>query len=92
MKKINSLKNIDENPELQYLLKLGIEHEMQHQELILMDIKKNLFSNPNPTFYNPLEKVKSTKIFLKLNSAAAKNLKKFINKKFILLKFIFKFK
>lgn len=62
--KINSLKNIDENPELQYLLKLGIEHEMQHQELILMDIKKNLFSNPNPTFYNPLEKVKSTKIDL----------------------------
>lgn len=45
--------------EANFLLNLGIEHEMQHQELILMDIKLNLFHNPNIIFYNEMNSEKS---------------------------------
>ena len=33
-------------PEILHLLKLGMNHEQQHQELLLMDIKQNFFCNP----------------------------------------------
>jgi ergothioneine biosynthesis protein EgtB len=33
-------------PELASLIELGIQHEQQHQELLLMDIKHALWSNP----------------------------------------------
>lgn len=39
------------------LIELGIHHEQQHQELLLMDIKRNFFAHPfHPTFLAPLLK------------------------------------
>jgi ergothioneine biosynthesis protein EgtB len=35
-----------DNPELQQLVTLGLNHEQQHQELMLTDIKYNLGNNP----------------------------------------------
>lgn len=47
------------NKEINFLVELGIQHEQQHQELMLADIKSNLFVNPLISFYNNLEKIKS---------------------------------
>ncbi len=41
------------NPELWDLLELGLNHEQQHQELILMDIKHVLSVNPLRPAYQP---------------------------------------
>ncbi len=38
-------------PEIAFLLELGVQHEQQHQELLLMDIKHILFQNRIPTAY-----------------------------------------
>jgi len=34
------------NEEISFLITLGINHEQQHQELLLMDVKYNLWNNP----------------------------------------------
>lgn len=42
-----------ENGELLKLVEIGINHEEQHQELLLMDIKRNFFENPlRPHYQN----------------------------------------
>lgn len=38
---------------ISYLILLGMNHEQQHQELLLMDIKHNLYSNPGMYRYMP---------------------------------------
>jgi ergothioneine biosynthesis protein EgtB len=41
----------DDSAELRFLVELGLNHEQQHQELMLTDIKHVLFSNPlHPAF------------------------------------------
>ncbi len=43
--------------EVSDLLELGINHEQQHQELLLMDMKMNFFSNPiHPAYHGVLLK------------------------------------
>lgn len=49
------------NKDAEYVLQLGLNHEQQHQELILTDTKLNLFYNPNATFYNSMPIKKSIK-------------------------------
>ena len=42
--------------ELYFLVTLGLNHEQQHQELLLMDIKYNFWANPlKPVYRNNLE-------------------------------------
>lgn len=40
--------------EMKECIELGIHHEQQHQELLLMDIKRNFFENPMRPKYNPV--------------------------------------
>lgn len=47
----------DKLDELRYLLELGLHHEQQHQELILMDIKHVLSRNPFGPSYRKKEPV-----------------------------------
>ena len=59
------------NNTISFLVELGSNHEQQHQELILMDIKNIFYNNPLMPAFNPIEntsKKKSTNEFLS-NSA-----------------------
>ncbi len=66
----------DKSKSTRFLLELGINHEQQHQELILMDIKNIFFSNPLKPKFNTLVNSKS-KIKCK-NDFVLKNNKEFI--------------
>ena len=57
-KNINELfLNKDLNERKRLLLLIGINHEQQHQELILMDVLNIFFNNPlKPTFLNKKKK------------------------------------
>jgi ergothioneine biosynthesis protein EgtB len=54
-----SSQDILENQEVYTLLEIGLNHEEQHQELLLMDIQFILFSNPLHPGYYKKENVKS---------------------------------
>ncbi|MDI3235501.1 ergothioneine biosynthesis protein EgtB [Exiguobacterium antarcticum] len=41
---------------IEQLIEMGLQHEQQHQELILMDVKYNFFVNPLLTAYQKREK------------------------------------
>ncbi len=54
------------NNTISFLVELGSNHEQQHQELILMDIKNIFYNNPLMPAFNPIEntsKKKSTNEF-----------------------------
>tara|TARA_B100000575_G_scaffold269712_1_gene249616 strand:+ start:462 stop:1679 length:1218 start_codon:yes stop_codon:yes gene_type:complete len=54
------------NNRISFLVELGSNHEQQHQELILMDIKNIFYNNPLMPAFNPIEntsKKKSTNEF-----------------------------
>ena len=54
---INLLFKNNANNSLKFLLDLGINHEQQHQELILMDIKNVFYQNPlRPCYKNSKKK------------------------------------
>ncbi|NNL05762.1 MAG: ergothioneine biosynthesis protein EgtB [Xanthomonadales bacterium] len=54
---IDSLTESSDGPALRRLLVLGLNHEQQHQELLLMDIKHALSRNPLRPAYSPVPKI-----------------------------------
>ncbi len=49
-----------QTPEFEQRFALGLNHEQQHQELILTDIKYNFFQNPLfPSFYQPNKSIEA---------------------------------
>jgi len=50
----SSLTN-DQQVRLSYLMTLGLQHEQQHQELLLTDIQYNFFQNPSFPHYTAIE-------------------------------------
>jgi ergothioneine biosynthesis protein EgtB len=50
---VGDLLACDDDPELVALVELGLQHEQQHQELLLTDIKHAFWSNPLRPAYRP---------------------------------------
>ena len=50
----NIIKLLKNNNSVNFLIEIGINHEEQHQELILMDIKNIFYSNPLKPSYSVL--------------------------------------
>jgi len=53
------------NDEIEIILHTGLNHEQQHQELLLMDIKSNFYANPLKPKYIPSKEYESK--YCKLN-------------------------
>ncbi len=56
---VGDLLGRDDDPELTTLVELGLQHEQQHQELFLTDIKHALWSNPLQPAYRRLAPMES---------------------------------
>ena len=60
---------INDNPQVAELMTLGLHHEMQHQELLLMDLKYSFFQNPLfPVYSNNRLPIIQTATALTFNS------------------------
>ena len=62
------------NNTISFLVELGSNHEQQHQELILMDIKNIFYNNPLMPAFNPIENTSKKK---SANEFLSKSIKKF---------------
>ena len=51
-KMVSFLRSSEPSHEVDFLLELGLHHEQQHQELLMMDIKYILATNPSFPIYN----------------------------------------
>jgi ergothioneine biosynthesis protein EgtB len=51
---------LGEGADLAELIELGLHHEQQHQELLLMDIKHVLSLNPLQPVYRPIARIRTT--------------------------------
>ena len=57
----NLFETVDEQdlPDLGEMVELGLNHEQQHQELLITDVKHNFASNPTRPIYNKLKQLET---------------------------------